>query len=315
MTEDDKKVPKSSEEFYCECCDYYTSRKSQIDRHVLTAKHKKSYAELHLDDANSANLAKKVPHFICSCGKKYKYRQGLWKHKLSCLNNINNINNIDNINNNSLVCKTSNNDIPQEKIDKEMILAIINQNTQLQQQIIDLCKNGVQNDNSIHNINNISNKSFNLNVFLNEKCKNAMNIMDFANSIELNFTDLENIGELGYVEGISKIIIDNLKLLDVTERPIHCSDFKRDVLYVKDKDKWEKENINNDKIKKVINCVTNKNISLIPKWKAANPDCVFSDSIKSTKINKMIMEVMETDKSKYDKIIKNIAKQVTINKK
>jgi hypothetical protein len=201
-------------------------------------------------------------------------------------------------------------------IDKEMILMIINQNNELQKQIIELCKNGINSNNSINNINNVNsnNKSFNLNLFLNETCKNAMNIMDFANSIQLKLTDLEKVGELGYVEGISKIIIDNLKLLDITERPVHCSDFKRDALYVKDNDKWEKENINNDKMKKVINYVTSKNISLIPEWKQKYPECTNINSKKSTQINKMIMEVMETDKSKNDKIIKNIAKEVTINK-
>ena len=141
-----------------------------------------------------------------------------------------------------------------------------------------------------------------------------MNITDFINSIQLNLTDLEKVGELGYVEGISKIIIDNLKLLDVTERPVHCSDLKREVMYVKDKDKWEKDNEQNTKIKNVINSVTSKNISLIPKWKKENPDCTNINSNKSTKINKMIMEVMETDKSKDEKIIKNIAKEITINK-
>ncbi len=292
--------------FYCKYCNYISCKISNYNRHILTAKHKKRSQMLILDTKNEPNepVTKK---FSCICGIKYKYSQGLSKHKNKC-KFINN-NNIKNTN-----------DIINDKsdfIDKEMIMFILNQNNQLQQQIIELCKNGIQNinNNSINNSNNNSNnKSFNLNLFLNETCKNAMNIMDFANSIQINLSDLEKVGELGYVEGISKIIIDNLKLLDITERPVHCSDFKRDVLYVKDADKWEKENENNSKIKKAINSITNKNISLIPKWKKENPDCVFSNSIKSTKINKIIMEAMETDKSKQDKIIKNIAKEVIINK-
>jgi hypothetical protein len=196
------------------------------------------------------------------------------------------------------------------KDNKDMKQIILEQNNT----ISNLVKNGVNhnNNNTIHT--NSHNKSFNLNFFLNETCKNAMNIMDFANSIQLQLTDLEKVGELGYIDGISKIIIDNLKLLDVTERPVHCSDFKRDVVYVKDNDKWEKENEDNTKMKKVINCVTNKNISLIPEWKQKNPDCTNINSNKSTKINKMIMEVMETDNIKNEKIIKKIAKEVVIDK-
>jgi hypothetical protein len=141
-----------------------------------------------------------------------------------------------------------------------------------------------------------------------------MNIMDFANSIQVKLTDLENIGELGYVEGISKIIIDNLKLLDVTQIPVHCSDFKREMMYVKDNDKWEKENDDKTKIKKLINHVANKNISLISEWKNTYPECTNSNSNKSTKINKMIMEIMDTDKEKKEKIINKIAKETTIDK-
>jgi hypothetical protein len=230
--------------------------------------------------------------FCCAyCDKEFKSKVGLWKHNQKCKSTETKVD------------------------DKNMIVMLLNQNNQLQQQIIEFCKNS-QNTN-INNINNMNsnNKSFNLNVFLNETCKNAMNIMDFANSIQPKLTDLENIGEVGYVDGISKIIIDNLKLLDVSERPVHCSDFKRDVIYVRDANKWEKDDNALAKIKKVINCVTDKNISLISEWKKQNPDCYNSDSIKSTKINKMIMEVMETDPIKRDKIIKNIAKEVIINKK
>lgn len=186
---------------------------------------------------------------------------------------------------------------------------IIEQNNTIQ----NLVTNGVTN-NSINNNNVNSNNKFNLQFFLNETCKNAMNIMDFANSIQLKLTDLEKVGELGYVDGISKIIIDNLRLLDVTERPVHCSNFKREVMYVKHDNKWEKENENNTNIKKIINCVTNKNISLIPEWKQKYPECTNINSKKSTQVNKMIMEIMETDSNKNDKIIKKIAKEVTIEK-
>ena len=165
-----------------------------------------------------------------------------------------------------------------------------------------------------NNNNNSNNKTFNLQLFLNETCKNAMNITDFVNSIQLQLTDLEKVGELGYVEGISKIIINNLKSLDITERPVHCSDMKRDVLYIKDNDKWEKEENENPKIKRAIKSIANKNISLIPEWKHKYPDCNSSNSKKSDIINKIIIESMETNKEKTDKIVKKIAREVVIDK-
>jgi hypothetical protein len=198
-------------------------------------------------------------------------------------------------------------------IDKDLINTILKDNNELKYLILELCKNGI-NNNSLNNINNSNNKTFNLQLFLNETCKNAMNIMDFVNSIQLQLTDLEKVGELGYVEGISKIIINNLKSLDITERPVHCSDMKREVLYVKDDNKWEKEETENPKIKKAIKCIANKNILLIPEWKQKYPDCNNSDSRKSDIINKIIIESMETDKGKTDKIIKKIAKEIGIDR-
>ena len=303
MTLDDNFTPNYAKLHQCLKCDFKCSKESDWNRHILTRKHKKNDKmddnELHFTPNYADKLiSDKLLSYDCDCGKKYKYRQGLWKHKQVC--------SYDDKNNsgNQVILLTN------------IVSELIKNNNDFKNTIIEICKNNNQNINSnnINNINNSNNRSFNLNLFLNETCKDAMNITDFINSIQLNLTDLEKVGELGYVEGISKIIIDNLKLLDVTERPVHCSDLKREVMYVKDKDKWEKENECNTKIKKLINSVTNKNISLIPKWKKENPDCIYSDSIKSSKINKIIMEAMETDKSKDEKIIKNIAKEITINK-
>jgi hypothetical protein len=234
-----------------------------------------------------------INQFICVfCSKQFKSRVGLWKHKKIC--------NVDN-NNNTLYEK--------EVSDKELILKLLKQNNEL----LEIIKNGTYSNNMNCN-NNSNNKTFNLQLFLNETCKNAMNITDFVNSIQLQLTDLEKVGELGYVEGISKIIINNLKSLDITERPVHCSDMKRDVLYIKDNDKWEKEENENPKIKKAIKSIANKNISLIPEWKQKYPDCSNSNSTKSDIINKIIIESMETDKEKTDKIVKKIAREVAIDK-
>ena len=303
--------------YFCENCQYKTNNKKDYAKHILTRKHE----YLTVFNKNLTNKSQKSQEHICEyCNKIYKSRVGLWYHFKKCNNDKitldkNNIDCFDNTENDENI-KSELNYQNINYNDNNIIMMLLNQNNQLQQQIIELSKNNNQNINSnnVNNVNNSNNKSFNLNLFLNETCKNAMNITDFINSIQLNLTDLEKVGELGYVEGISKIIIDNLKLLDITERPFHCSDLKREVMYVKDKDKWEKDNEQNTKIKNVINSVTSKNISLIPKWKKENPDCTNINSNKSTKINKMIMEVMETDKSKDEKIIKNIAKEITINK-
>jgi hypothetical protein len=146
-----------------------------------------------------------------------------------------------------------------------------------------------------------------------------MNIMDFAESIQLQLSDLETIGEVGYVEGISNIIVKNLKALDVTERPIHCADKKREVIYIKDDDKWEKEEPDKKNIKKVINKVAFKNQRLLPKFKEAHPGCNMAESQYSDQYSKIVIEAMggagNNDEEKADKIIRNIAKEVTIDKK
>ena len=310
-----QKNPKKSQTFLCKNCEYITDNKKDFNKHLLTLKHQNETNETKMKQnfENKNNICPK-------CEYNFNSRTTLWRHKKKCINNdLNNLNNLNNSNNLNSSNNPNNiiddNNSSENKFLQDLIVEMVKSNSELQKNIIEMCKQ-IQPSNVNNNINNsnFNNKSFNLNFFLNETCKNAMNIMDFANSIQLNLTDLEKMGELGYVEGISKIIIDNLKLLDVTERPVHCSDFKRDVLYVKDDDKWEKENENNTKIKKLINSVTNKNISLIPAWKQKNPECTNINSNKSTKINKIIIETMETDKSKEEKIIKNIAKEVLINK-
>jgi hypothetical protein len=307
------KTPKNAEEFYCSLCNFKCCKLSDWKRHLLTLKHKNLMAP-------NASLTKKTREFKCECGKIYRHSSSLCNHKKNCKFNKNKLD-VDKYVSNSLISNcviTPELIIELIKNNKDMHQTILNLNNTIIEQnntIQGLMINGI-NNNSLNTINqtNSNNKSFNLQFFLNETCKNAMNIMDFANSIQLKLTDLENVGELGYVDGISKIIIDNLKLLDITERPVHCSNFKREVLYVKDNDKWEKENENNTNIKKIINCVTNKNISLIPEWKQKYPECTNSNSKKSTQVNKMIMEIMETDSCKNNKIIKKIAKEVIIDK-
>ena len=183
--------------------------------------------------------------------------------------------------------------------------------------MLEVIKNGSVQNNTINN-NNSHNKTFNLQFFLNETCKDAMNIMDFVDSIKLQLCDLENVGKLGFVDGISKIIVQNLNSLDENMRPVHCTDTKREVMYVKDEDKWEKENDNNPKIRKVIKHVTHKNTKLLKDFKTKYQGCEKSDSQYSDKYDKLIIEAFggkgDNDEEKENKIIKNIAKNVNIEK-
>jgi hypothetical protein len=311
MTLDDKKNAKNANIFICEKCDFKCCKQSNMDKHILTLKHKKNDSELQ------QNAIKEI--FTCNCGKEYKFRQGLWKHKKNCM--------IEKIENNETnnVCESFNitpeiilNVIQQNQEFKDMLIEqnkqnheLQKQNNELQKQMLEVIKNGTTNINS-------HNKTFNLQLFLNETCKNAMNIMDFVDSIKIQLADIESIGELGFVNGISKLIIKNLKALDENMRPVHCSDPKRESLYVKDANVWDKEDSENKKIKKAIKYISHKNICAIPEWKAKYPDCIYSDSKKSNQYNHIVIEAMggsgDNDAEKANKIVKKISKEVNIDK-
>jgi hypothetical protein len=220
-----------------------------------------------------------------------------------------------------IIENSENNQNIEQNIDKkdELINYLIKENQEFKNLILEIVKKDTITNNNNNNINNNShNKTFNLNFFLNETCKDAMNIMDFVDSLKLQLSDLENLGKLGYVDGISKIIVQNLKSLDETKRPVHCTDSKREVMYVKDDNKWEKENENKQKMRKVIKHVTHKNSKLLKEFKSKYPGCEKSDSKYSDKYDKLIIEAMggkgDNDLEKEDKIIRNIAKVVIIDK-
>ena len=288
-----KKVPKSSENYVCKCCDYITSRKSQYVRHLSTDKHKNGTFETN----ETENVPKSSGKFQCQCNLYFNSRTTLWRHKKTC-SIINDINVIS-----------------KDKLtDDNLIVMLINECKEIRndnKELIKIIKNGT------HNINS-NNKTFNLNFFLNETCKDAMNINDFVNSIKIQLSDLENVGKIGYVEGISNIINTNLKALDVTQRPIHCTDKKREVLYIKDENKWEKENENKSIIRKAIKEISHKNSKMIQLFKEAHPDCGKSISKYSDQYNKIIIESMggqgHDDNEKENKIIKNISKEIIIKK-
>ena len=292
-------MSKNADIYFCEYCDFKCCKKSNFLKHKMTLKHQNIDKILtQMDIFNQSNHSS-VNTFICKCGKHYKHRQSLFNHKKKC--------NLEKIE------KIEKNEEPSLN-EKELIMTLLQQNNHLQNKIIELCK-----EKSIMNINNNShNKTFNLNVFLNETCKDAMNITDFVDSLQLQLSDLEKVGEVGYIEGISSIIVKNLNALDVTERPIHCTDKKRETMYIKDEDKWEKENEQKDKMHKMIKKVSNKNINLIAEFREKFPDYKKSNSNVSDQFNKIIIESMgghgDNDYEKEEKIIKKIAKEVFVEK-
>ena len=285
--------------YSCEVCDFNTSNKNDYNRHLQTKKHKINDFQCFSMENTQKNS------FSCKCGKIYKDNSGLWRHKQKCNYNEENI--IEEVNE---IINTS------EPTDKELIMLLIKENNEFKNIMMKVLENGTHNTTTTHT--NSHNKSFNLQFFLNETCKDAMNIMDFVDSVKLQLSDLECVGKLGYVDGISNIIVKNLKALDVHKRPVHCTDSKREILYIKDDDKWEKEDEENKKIRKVIKKIATKNACLLPKFKEAHPDCSKSTSKFSDQYNKIIVESMggsgDNDLEKEDKIIKNVAKQVIIDK-
>jgi hypothetical protein len=262
------------------------------------------------------NPNEKVPenadkNYNCSCGKKYKHMSSLCNHKRLCTG-IKNIH----IEQTSIVPenndKIDHEDLIQElmKQNNEFKTMLIEQNTK----IMELAKEGKYITNNTTNNNN-----FNLNLFLNEKCKDALNIMDFINQLQLNTSDLDMVGRLGYTEGISKLFIRGLKELDLFKRPIHCSDLKREVLYVKDKDFWEKDNEEKKKLKTAIKYIAAKNFKQIHEWQEEHPESSDYNNQKNTDYNMIVLHSMggataEEDEKNYNKIIKNVAQEVTIDK-
>jgi len=287
--------------FNCSVCDYTTSRKSSIVKHYSTVKHSVNVSGDASDD-NVAKSCKKLQNkltYTCSnCSKIYNSRNGMWKHKQTCT-------------------ETSKNHETSEPT-QDLVAYLIKQNSDLQKQIIEICKSTGNMSNSQNQIHS-NNKTFNLQVFLNEECKDAMNISDFVNSINLQLSDLESVGQLGYVEGISNIIIKNLKALDVTKRPVHCTDPKRETIYIKDGDVWEKDDEDNKKLRKMIKSVAFRNSKNTRLFKEKYPDCNKGDSRYSDTYNKIVIEAMGggskcNDRDSEDKIIRRIAKQMTIDK-
>ena len=308
-----EKEKKGENLYHCLFCNYKCSVKFSYERHLLTPKHinKENETNETKNETNETKKEKKEKQVVCDCGIVFNSRTTLWRHKKTCN-------------------KITINDSNIESMDKDqIIIMLIKQNSELiketsefknivmeqQNTMMKVIENGSHNSINNNNTINSHNKTFNLQFFLNETCKNAMNITDFVDSIKLQLSDLENVAKIGYVEGISKIIIKNLNALDVTERPVHCSDSKRDTMYVKDEDKWEKESENNHKVLKAIEDIANKNSKMVKEWKTKNPECASSKSHKADVYSHIMIEaVCSNNDANNSKILKKIAKEVTIDK-
>jgi hypothetical protein len=301
--------------FNCANCDYFTDKKSSYDKHLLTSKHIKLTQVNTFSNKSCPKVIDTNKIFNCKlCDKEFTSRVGLWKHNKKCKCSQFNVMDDDN---NNLLSNNNNNEINNLT---NLICELVKSNTDIHKSVIELCKNGTNNNNNSGNTNiiNSNNKTFNLQVFLNETCKDAMNISDFIESLQLQVSDLENVGKVGYIEGISNIIIKNLEALEVEKRPVHCTDKKREVMYVKEDNVWEKEDEANKRLRKAIRKIAHKNICMFKAYREKYPDCEEYDSKKNSQYNTIIYESMggkgDNDYEKDTKIIKKIAKQVTIDK-
>ena len=322
---------KNAEKFYCDLCDFYCSKSSNYDKHLLTRKHKNTAKILtntykkNAENAENAEISTVTTIFICDCGKDYKHRQSLYNHRKTCCV-INNVETTpENHVNEQIICENLQiYDLVKYlmKENSELKNMMMEQNSKMIEQqnlVLEIAKNGRHTTNTTNNTThtNSHNKAFNLQFFLNETCKDAMNIMDFVESIKLQVSDLESVGELGYIEGISNIIVKNLNALDVTQRPVHCTDKKRETIYIKDDNKWEKDE-EQKKMHKMIKKVADKNARLLPKFTEKYPDYKNYHSKNSDRYCKIIVESMggsgDNDYEKEEKIIKNIAKNIIIEK-
>ena len=296
-------MPKNAAFFTCSICDFKCSKKSNYTKHLLTLKHKM------LTNVDTENAEKTSHLFQCDCGKEYKHRQSLSVHKKTCQKK------------------------PEEKIeilenshnlDKDIIKLLIKDNSELKSMMLEVVKSiqpnttNINNNTTNNNTTNNNNNHFNLQIYLNETCKDAINLSDFVNSLQVKLKDLEETARIGYSEGVSKIFINGLNELEVNKRPIHCSDAKRETLYIKNQNEWTKDA---DKVllTNAIKTVGKKNIQQIFEWQKKYPEYNDPASRQNDKYLKMLCNAMngstdDEQEKNMEKIIRNITKEVIIDK-
>jgi hypothetical protein len=286
--------------YTCITCDITCSRESEWARHIITRKHK-NHTNGSILDINGDNGNGQIK--CGNCNKIYVTSGGLWKHHKKCKPNE------------SLVEHVVTTPPEDVKTLTTLVMEMMKNSNDLQKQMLDICKNN--SNTMINSHNNSHNKTFNLQFFLNEQCKDAMNMSEFVESFELELSDLESVGELGYVDGMTKIFIDKLNSMDVYKRPMHCSDGKREIIYIKDEDRWEREKPSNPKLRKAVRNVSFKNMKLTNLWSDTYPDSKSSESNLNDVYMRLVLQSTGGSgeiSASEDKIIKRIAKGIVIDK-
>jgi len=342
-------LPSPKYKFCCKKCDFYTNKSCNYIEHLKTKKHKitiitnpvfvqsQSTADnstataVVLSEPTEPNDVRKI--YPCNiCNKSYYSKKGLWQHSKKC--------NITTTTTTSLTQTNSSTEKPSDvvamatimsemfkemfKANQSFMIQLINNkltegsmntNSSLLQNPVNhvISNSNVSVNGNMTNVNQSNNKTFNLNMFLNEKCKDAMNITEFVQKIELDTDDMEDVGKHGFVKGISNIFISNLEKTEITKRPIHCSDIKREVLYIKEDDKWGKENIDSKKLVDAVRVVEQKNVNLINKWAKEHPDCEQSETQANSIYMKLSKNADGNDEN-IAKVIKNVVRNVVVNK-
>jgi hypothetical protein len=306
------------DEYYCNTCDYTCHRKYNFQLHLNSKKHKNN-------DNKNGDMEESDPKiYYCSiCKKDFLNKSGLWKHKKRCqlLGSKRELRN-----------EFREPDEKKPEITIDLVLDLIKQNKELQNLLVQQHSSSMEQNNKIielsktqsitnnnNTTNHTTNQQFNLQVFLNETCKDAMNITDFINSLQLTTEDFENTGKVGFIEGISQIIIERMNSVDTPKRPIHCTDAKRETVYIKNDNVWEKEDDKKSKLRSVVNRVANKNLQQIVKWKEEHPDCANLDTPDNINFRKYYKAALggitnEEDDKIFEKIKRNVLKEIVVNK-
>ena len=306
------KSSKSSKIFFCKFCNYTTSRNSQFQRHLMTAKHK------ILTNPNKKSSA--AQNYVCECGKAYKHLSSLCAHKKMCkflidegFTNQYDLNYSNYATEMQQETSTILELIKQNQDFKTLLIEQQKENQHLQKQLIEVVKDGK----TIHNTTN-NNQKFNLNFFLNTTCKDAMNMSEFIENMNINFKDIEEIGRQGYVHGMTNMILSRIKDLDVTKRPLHCTDLKRETMYIKDNDEWSKDTPENSKLHNMISIVAKQNYGALPLWREQHPECLDGNHPKYSfcidMMRNILGEVGDEQIRLDNKVIKNLSKHILVDK-
>lgn len=296
---------KSNPSYYCKHCKFTSKNKTDFSRHEKTAKH---IAQINSISTETITAAATATSYCCQqCNKEYKNRSGLWKHAQQCEVSVKS---------EPPMQIESQISPANTMVSNEMIMCLIQQNKELQTTLIELAKEA----RTVNNTSNTTNNQFNLNVFLNEECKHALNIQEFIDSIKVTLEDFMETGRLGYMQGITRILVDAVHKLDVKLRPFHCTDIKRETLYIKDKDTWEKANAEKTKLRNAITQVARKNLSMLSVWQAQNPDFVKINTPECEEFIRLSLGVvgsqyLEEQYKTEDRIVKNILREIVIDKK